>query len=83
MGPARLIPDRQRAAGVEAQKLIKDLKEQTTDAALAATMRLEELRGLASFQGDSGSTADALYAQAVVRMYGALMGGSTSLQLLG
>lgn len=74
MGPARLVPDRQRAAGVEAQKLIKDLKEQTTSAALEATIRLEELRSLASFQGDSGSTAEALYAQAVLRMYAALLG---------
>jgi len=73
-GPARLLPDRQRAAGLEAQKLIVELKEQTTPAALDASLRLEELKALASFQGESGSTADALYAQTVLRMYGTLMG---------
>ncbi|KAK3265701.1 hypothetical protein CYMTET_25638 [Cymbomonas tetramitiformis] len=74
VGQPRLVPDRQRAAGVEAQKLVIALKEQSTIAALEASIRLEELKDLASFQGESGSTADALYAQAVVRMYSALMG---------
>ncbi|KAK3242995.1 hypothetical protein CYMTET_47333 [Cymbomonas tetramitiformis] len=66
VGQPRLVPDRQRAAGVEAQKLVIALKEQSTPAALEASIRLEELKDLASFQGESGSTADALYAQAVV-----------------
>ncbi len=74
VGQPRLVPTRQRAAAEEAQKLVITLKEQTTSAALEATLRLDELKQLASFQGESVSTCDALYAQAVLRMYSGLLG---------